>query len=99
MPILAPDRNKGKIAGVIMSRIMPSHADQMRMGNENNLAKMAAMESEENSQEQTAEAGAMALRALFSAIQDADYEAAYRAYVNLHKICDAQLESEEGDGY
>lgn len=100
MPILAPDRNKGKIAGAIMQRMFPSHAMQMRMGTEQNFANMAQdPERAEKIDEDTTQAGAMALRALFSAAQDGDFEACYRAYVNLHKICDAQLENEEGEEY
>ncbi len=91
MPILAPDRNKKKIAGVIMSKIMPTMHEQMRMGSERNVEAMASAEGHEASEE-TAEAGAMALRAMFSAAQDGDYEMAFKALQSAVSICESMSE-------
>jgi len=95
MPILAPDRNKPKIAGVIMQRLMPSYAQRMQQETAGNLSRMNDGEAEEEVKEDTVQAGAMALRAMFSAMQDGDFEAAYRAYESCHRICDAALEGED----
>lgn len=95
MPILAPDRNKPKIAGVIMQRLMPSYAQRMQQETAGNLDRMNNAEAAEETKEDTVQAGAMALRAMQSAMQDGDYEAAYRAYESLHRICDAALEGKD----
>lgn len=95
MPILAPDRNKPKIAGVIMSRLMPSYAQRMQQETAGNLQRMNDAERNEELKEDTVQAGAMALRAMFSAMQDGDFEAAYRAYESVHRICDAAMEGED----
>ncbi len=108
MPLPAgPDRTKGKIASVIFERMAPSFANRMRMASEQNLSSMNDVEEKsEESNEESVQAGSLALRALYSAMQGGDFEAAYRAYYSLHLICDAQIErngdepgeSEEG-GY
>jgi len=97
MPILAPDRNKKKIGGVVFEQMRPSFAGAMRAGSENNLQRMAAAsELQEETNEEYEANGAMALSAMWSAMQSGDLKAAYHAYKTLHLICDDQLDS-EGD--
>ena len=93
MPILAPDRSKGKIAGMIMQHINPSMADRMRTGAQDNFARMS-QEQGEPQNDDTIDAGAMALRAMFSAMQDGDYNAAFRAFMSADEICDSIGERE-----
>ena len=96
MPLpMGPDRTKGRIAATIFASMNPSFADNMRKASENNLHNMQNAENEVEENKEYAMNGALALRAMYSAMQGGDFEAAYRAYYSLHMICDDQIEEEE----
>jgi hypothetical protein len=95
---MGPDRTKGKVASMVFESMRPSFAASMRMGSEKNLNNAMKAESEEHEAKEYAQNGALALRALFSALQSGDFEAAYRAYYNVHIICDANIDEDEGEG-
>jgi hypothetical protein len=91
MPIIAPDRIKNRIAGMAMARLLPGAGSI-------DTAKFSPSESgQERTSAESKEAGAMALRAMFSAMQDGDFTAAYSAYYQLHSICDSQMDAEGED--
>ena len=96
MPLpMGPDRTKGKISGMIIEQMRPSFASGMRKGNEKSLHDMQYGENEAKEEKEFQAAGSMALRAMFSAMQSGDFNAAYQAYVSVHSIVDAQIEEEE----
>jgi hypothetical protein len=96
MPILAPDRNKGKIASLIVQRLAPSRDEMYRQGVSKNLGDIAKSEDEA---EETIDISAAetAMRAMYGYMCDGDFKGALRAYKAMHQIVDAVLEKEEGE--
>lgn len=81
MPIL-PTITKTRIAGLAMQRLMPNPGKV-------DLSQFSTPESEGGqSPAEMKEAGAMALRAMASAMQDGNYEAAFKAFCTAYCMAD-----------
>ena len=95
MPLIAPDRNKGGgIASAIVAKLNPSFAGAMRESSVKNIESMNRAEADHESYEELEENGALALRAMFSAMQSGDFKAAWKAYSSAHVLCDQIVEGE-----
>ena len=87
MPI-APDRKKGRIAAMIMERMrVPSMGERFASANAESVSRSVAEREEVGeSDEMAEEAGSIALRAMYSAMQSGDFKDAYRAFCQLKEI-------------
>lgn len=87
MPI-APDRKKGRIAAMIMERMrVPSMGERFASGNQDSMRRMMTeKEMVEDDDDMSEEAGALAMRAMYSAMQSGDFKDAYRAFCQLMEV-------------
>ncbi len=86
MPIIAPDRNKGKVAALIIQRAGSNMNEPTAENDDNGEGKLAS---------DYEMAGGEALLSMFKALQAGNGKAAYKYYKSAHKICDDELESLE----
>lgn len=89
MPILSPDRMKGRIAAIAMQRLAPANPLKVDM------KRFQPEDMESEGHEEAEENAKMALRAMYSAMQSGDFDAAYTAYCTAHKLVDLVVEGEE----